>query len=382
MTSPEGGLYSTEDADSEGVEGKYYVWTLDEVTAVLGAERAKEFAYVYDVTPSGTWEGHTILNTPRPLDQAAALLGRDVETLRTALAADRAKLLAARELRVPPGKDTKVLTSWNGLMIAALAEGARALKDERYLRAAEKAAGFLLDRMRTDDGRLLHSYKDGQAKFNAYLDDYANLIDGLTRLYEVSGTPRWLDAAVDLARVMVGEFFDPDDGGFFYTGKGHETLIARQKDAYDNATPSGSAMAATALLRLGALTNRDELTNRGLSALKSVQVVMEKAPSAAGQSLIAADFAIAPGREFAVVAGNDPAEFREALEAIYGRFLPHKVVAPAATTGPAPAVPLLAERPAREGKVTVYVCENMTCREPAVGLDALNAALDAGRPTR
>ena len=378
MTSPEGGIYSTEDADSEGVEGKFSVWTLDEITAVLGPERAKEFAYVYDVTPSGNWEGRNILNLPRPLDQAAVLLGREVESLRAALGDDRAKLLAARDLRVQPGKDTKVLTSWNGLMIAALAEGSRILKDERYLRAAEKAAGFLLDRMRESDGRLLHTYKDGQAKLNGYLDDYANLIDGLTRLYEVSGAPRWVEAALGLARVMTAEFFDPSDGGFFYTGKSHEALIARQKDAYDNATPSGTAMAATALLRLGALTNQDDLTNRGLSALRAVQVVMEKAPTAAGQSLIAADFAVASRREIAVVAGDDPAEFRAALEAIYERFLPHKVVAPAprdSTATFAATVPILADRPAQKGMTTVYICEHMTCRAPAVGLEALAAAL-------
>ena len=310
MTGPEGGLYSTEDADSEGVEGKYYVWTVSELQSVLGAERAKEFAYVYDVTAHGNWEDHNILNQPKPLDQAAKMLGRNEAELRSDLAEDRARLLAVRDRRIPPGKDTKVLTSWNGLMLAALAEGARVLKDERYLHAAEKAAAFLLDRMRTESGRLLHTYKDGQARLNAYLDDYSNLIDGLTRLFEVTGEPRWIEAALDLSRVLIEEFADPDQGGFFYTGKSHEALIARQKDAYDNATPSGNAMAATALLRLGALTGRDDLTEAGRATLRSVQVVMEKAPTAAGQSLIALDFLLAPAREFAVIAGADPAEFR------------------------------------------------------------------------
>ena len=383
MTSPEGGVYSTEDADSEGVEGKFAVWTLAEVNEVLGPDRGREFAYVYDVTPSGNWEDHNILNLPRPLDQAAALLGRDVEALRSSLADDRTKLLAVRDRRVPPGKDTKILAAWNGLMLAALAEGSQVLKEERYLLAAEKAAGFVLDRMRAADGRLLHTFKEGHAKLNAYLDDYANLIDGLTRLYEVTGAPRWIEAALDLARVMTDEFFDPSDGAFFYTGKSHETLIARQKDAYDNATPSGSAMAATALLRLGALTNRDDLTNLGLSALRAVQIVMEKAPSAAGQSLIAADFAIAPHREIAIVSGDDPAEFRAAIETVYARFLPHKVVAPAprdASATPDAIVPLLADRPARQGRTTVYVCENMTCRAPVVGLEDLPAALVVSKP--
>src|SRR5262249_36113612 len=170
MTDPGGAVYSTEDADSEGVEGKYYVWSLGEVTDVLGARAAKAFAYVYDVTEQGNWEGHNILNLPRTVGQAAKLLGRDPDELGAELAAGRAKLRAVREARVPPGQDTKVLVSWNGLMIAALAEGGRILKDERYLDAAGRAAGFILGRMRREDGRLLHTYRDGRARLDAYLD--------------------------------------------------------------------------------------------------------------------------------------------------------------------------------------------------------------------
>src|SRR5205823_67922 len=204
------------------------------------------------------------------------------------------------------------------------------------------AAGFILEALRTPDGRLLHSYKDGQAKFNGYLDDYANMIDGLTRLFEVTGEPRWIEAAVDLAGVMIEEFADPDQGGFFYTGKSHEELIARQKDAYDNATPSGNAMAATALLRLGALTGRDDLTATGRGTLRAVLPVLQRAPTAAGQSLVALDFLLAEGREFAVAAGDDREEFLDALGAISARFLPHKVVAPSPPGTPPPAglVPL------------------------------------------
>ena len=378
MTSPEGGIYATEDADSEGEEGKFAVWTLAEVNEVLGAERAKTFAYVYDVTPAGNWEGKNILNLPKTIAQAAKLLGRDEAELRRELDEDRAKLLAVRDRRVPPGKDTKVLTSWNGLMIGPLAEASRVLDDARYLEAARRAAGFLLDRMRTDDGRLLHSYKDGQAKFNAYLDDYANLIDGLTRLFEACGEARWVDAALDLCRVMLAEFADPEHGGFFYTGRSHEELIARQRDAFDNATPSGNAMAATALLRLAALTGRDELQTAGRATLESVQYVMEQAPMAAGQSLVALDFLLADPREFAVIAGTDPDEYRAALEAISARFLPHKVVAPAPNSPPADLVrlvPLLADRPALEGRVTTYICERFACRAPVVGVAGLEEAI-------
>ncbi len=341
MTGPEGGIYSTEDADSEGEEGKYYVWTRAEVNEVLGPDRAETFAYVYDVTESGNWEHANILNLPKPIATAAKLLGKDESALRAELDEDRARLLAVRDRRVPPGKDTKILTSWNGLMIAALAEGGRILREERYLDAARRAAAFVLETLRGPDGRLLHAYKDGQARFNAYLDDYANMIDGLTRLFETTGEPRWLVAALDLVRTLLDEFADPEHGGFFYTGRSHEALIARQRDAFDNATPSGNAMAATALLRLGALTGREDLTEAGRTTLRSVQWVLEQAPRAAGQSLIALDFLLAPPREFAVIAGADPQEFRGAIEAIYARFLPHKVVAPSAPGQTAELAPRL-----------------------------------------
>ena len=294
MTNPEGGFYATEDADSEGVEGKYYVWSLDEIEEILGPGRGGTFAAVYDVSEHGNWEEANILNLPKTITQAATVLGRDERELRAELAEDGAKLLGVRESRVPPGKDTKVLTSWNGLMLAPMAEGSRILGDERYLDAARRAAAFLLDRMLTPDGLLLHSYKDGQAKFNGYLDDYANLIDGLTRLYEASGEPRWIDSAVALSGRMIEEFLDRDAGDFFYTGVGHEALISRTKELYDNATPSANAMAATALLRLAALTGRDDLAETGQAALEAVRLIMDRAPTAAGQSLIALDFLLAP----------------------------------------------------------------------------------------
>ncbi len=378
MTAPEGAFHATEDADSEGVEGKYYVWTFAEVMEVLGPDRGKEFARVYDVTEGGNWEGASILNLSRPLAQTAGLLGRDEAAFLADLADDRAKLLAARERRVPPGKDTKVLTSWNGLMLAPLAEGSMILGEPRYAEAAARAADFLLTHLRGPDGRLLRSYKDGQAKFNAYLDDYGNLIDGLTRLFEATGEPRWIEAALDLARILIDEFHDADRGGFFYVGEHHEPLIARQTDAYDNATPSGNAMAATALARLAALTGRSDFAAIARSTLQAIRIVLERAPAAAGQSLIALDFLLGRSVEYAVIAGTDPADARPALEAIHQGFRPHKVVAPA--FGPVPAdlaalVPLLANRPSIEGKVTTYICEDLTCQSPVAGVEALRSAL-------
>ncbi len=378
MTSPEGPFYATEDADSEGVEGKFYVWDLAEIRQILGADRATTFAAVYDVADGGNWEHHTILNLPEPITAVAKRLARDEASLRAELAESRAKLFEAREQRIHPGKDTKVLTSWNGLMLAALAEADAILREPRYATAAVKAAEFLLKTMRTPDGRLLRTYKDGQAKLNAYLDDYANLIDGLTRLFEATGESEWIKAALELADVMVSEFHDSAKGGFFYVGSSHESLIARQKDAYDNATPSGNAMAATALARLAALTGRDDLDQLARSTVQSVHLVMERMPTAAGQSLIALDFLLARAREYAVISGSDLGEFQAALQTIAGRFDPHKVTAPA--PGPvapqlAALVPLLADRPAREDQVTTYICQNFACQAPIVGVAALDQAI-------
>jgi uncharacterized protein YyaL (SSP411 family) len=264
-------------------------------------------------------------------------------------------------------------------LIAALAVAGRALKTPRYLDAAAQAGGFILDRMRSAGGLLLHTYKDAKAKLNAYLDDYTNLIDGLTRLYEATGEPRWIEGALDLARLLIDEFADAEQGDFFYTGKSHEALIARTKDLFDNATPSGNAMAATALLRLGALTGRDDLRSAGRAAIGAVKTVLENAPAAAGQSLVALDFDLSAVRELAVVSGADSQEFRDVLEVIYCRFLPGAVVAPTTqeqATLLATTMPLLANRPALDQRTTTYICENFTCQHPVVGVEGVTAELE------
>ena len=379
MTDPEGPFWSAEDADSEGVEGKFYVWTRAEVLAVLGPDRGRVFCDVYDVTNEGNWEHSCILNLPRPLEVSAQLVGRDPLELRAALAEDACKLYGARETRVPPGKDTKALASWNGLAIAAFARAAAAAREPKFLDAAKRAAEFITTTMRTPDGRLLHSYKDGQAKFNACLDDYANMIDALTRLFEATGDELWVGDAAALAEVMIKEFSDAQTGGFYQTGNSHETLIARPKDVYDNATPAGNAMASTALLRLAALTGRDDFATAGRRALEAVQTLFENAPGAAGQSLVALDFLLGPNHEIVVVEGDDHVEFREVLTLVASRFLPRAVVVPVparSLRATAAAVPLVDGRDAVAGQVTTYICTQNTCREPVVGLAATRAALD------
>ncbi len=374
MTSPEGGFYATEDADSEGVEGKYYVWSLAEITEILGDERARTFAQVYDVTERGNWEESNILNLPRPLEEAAKLLNRDLGELREELKADRTLLLESRERRIPPGKDTKVITAWNGLMLAALADGSRILRDGKYAEAASKCADFLLKTLVQEDGRLLHTIKDGRARLDGYLDDYACLIDGLVRVFESSGEPRWIEAANSLTSKMIDEFRDPEGLGFFYTGKSHETLIARPKDVYDNATPSSNAMAATALLRLGEITGNDAWIDLGRQTIDFMGTILDKAPTAAGQGLVALDFLLASKQEIAIVAGHDSGEYAEALNQAARAFRPHAVTIPRPSGAEAsPLVPF--GGPSKDGKVTLYLCENRTCEAPAAGMEAIGRLL-------
>jgi uncharacterized protein YyaL (SSP411 family) len=382
MTAPHGGFYATEDADSEGVEGKYYVWTLAEIRSLLGQERTERFAYVYDVTETGNWEHKNILNMPKPLEQSVALLGMELNVLETELTKSRRVLKTARNDRIPPAQDHKILVSWNGLAIAAFATASAALKESRYQTAARRAAEFLLSHCRQPDGRLFHSYADATPRFNAYLDDYACLMDGLTRLFETTGEPHWLEASIDLAGTLIREFHDSEGGGFYYTGTRHESLLYRPKEVVDSATPAASAMAATALLRIAAIADRTDLRETAEAALRSVGWLLDRAPTAAGQSLIALDFLLSPVRQLVLVAGTEAQEFEVVKEMIAARFLPDAVLAlrPDETAPVAPALRgMWADRPSREGRVTLYHCHNFTCDQPWVGLERIESALSKVR---
>lgn len=377
MTDPvEGGFYATEDADSEGVEGKFYVWSKAEVEKVLGTERAARFCTIYDVSPEGNWESHNILNLLKPLDQVAVTLGTTEEALRREMDADRAKLLAVRDLRIPPGKDTKVLSSWNGLALAAFADAAWALGEPRYLSAAQQCAAFVKRRMIGPDGLLLHSYKDGQARFNGYLDDYAALIDGLTRLYEAGGDTQWLSLAQTLADTMITEFWDEAEGGFFYTGRSHEVLILRNKDTQDNATPSGNALAATALARLGRLKGESRWTERAWATLESMTTILRRFPMAAGQGLVALDFLLAQGPEVLVVSPLADDAYKQARGLWASRFMPGRVTV-GNVAGMADGLELARHRGPVGGRVTSYICSGQTCEAPITGLEALQQRLSA-----
>ncbi len=377
MTSPEGPFFSTQDADSEGVEGKYFVWTSAEVEEVLGKELAETFSYVYDVTFEGNWEGQNILHRAKTYEQDSRMLKLPVEELHRRLDEAKQKLFAVRQKRLPPGRDEKVLTAWNGLMIAAFAQAAQVLDDPSYAETAARAANFILRTMRGPDGRLFRTWSTGSpARLNAYLEDYAYLIDGLVSLYEATFAPRWIEAAVDLSRLMIEQFWDDSQGGFFFTGRDHEALITRTKDLLDNATPSGNAVAATALLRLARLTGSQDFEAKALATLRLCRALMSDRPMGCGQMLLALDFHLGPVQEFAIVGSSGSEATRRVLRAIHRGFRPSKVVALKAPDDASAekTVPLLAGK-SPAGPVTTYICQNFTCQAPLVGAEAVEAAL-------
>ncbi|HEX6291138.1 MAG TPA: thioredoxin domain-containing protein [Herpetosiphonaceae bacterium] len=368
MTAPEGGYYAAQDADSEGVEGKFFVWSLAEVRQALG-EDAALFAQIYDVTASGNWEHTNILHLPRPLEEIARVTGQPVDRLRDVAERGRRKLFALREQRVHPGLDDKVLTNWNGLMLAAMAEAGRVLKREDYLDSARRNAEFVLSTL-SRDGRLLHTYKDGQAKIRGFLSDYALYAEGLLALYRATCETRWLSAARDLAEHMLDHFWDDTDGGFFQTSDEHETLIARPKDLFDEAVPSGNAVAAHVLLQLAALVGDPEYDRRGRATIELVTGGIQRYPSAFATMLNALDFALATPREIAIVGDRaDPATQRM-LAALDERFLPNVIVAAAAPddTAAVELIPLLRDRPQQHAQPTAYVCRSFVCSLPTTDI--------------
>ena len=374
MTDPAGGFYSTEDADSEGEEGKFYVWTPDELESVLGEAAGATFGRVYDVTDAGNFEGHSILNLPKTIAQAAKILGRSEEELDAELAASRKKLFAVREKRVHPGKDDKVIVAWNGLMIDALARAAAAMNEPRYAEAAGKAADFIRGSLCREDGRLLHTWRHGKAKLDAYLDDYACLANGLISLYEATFDAVRLEEASRLLDIVLNHFIDKSGGGFFFTADDHEQLIARTKDATDASVPSASGMTAYALVRLGKLTGDQRYLDAATNTLEAAAGLMRQHPTGMGQTLLALDLQLGPTYELVFAGGTDD----PALANLRRRYLPNKVLAAALPGAEPPALlkDLLAGKTMADDKPTLYVCEGFTCKAPAEGTAAIAAALD------
>ena len=377
MTAPNGAFFSTQDADSEGEEGKFYVWSAEELVNVLGPEDAEFAAKVWGVTNRGNFEGHNILFRALSDADEAKSHGMTVDAFRQKLAGVKAKLYEVRSARVWPGRDEKILTAWNGLMIAAFARAGALFGEERYLKSAANAADFVLNNMRTPDGRLYRTAGVGQPpKLNGYLEDYAFLADALIALYEATFDPKWLRASIELAEVMLKHFADPNGPGFFFTADDHEQLIARTKDLHDGSTPSGNAMAVTALLRLAALTGRRDLAEPAERALRGYRDTMAEHPAASGQMLVALDFYLGPVQQIAVVGYAIHDEFWKAMKAIRQSFGPRRVIAAwdPASGQPPSKIELLQGKTSINQEVTVYVCENFTCQAPLVGAEVVEKA--------
>jgi hypothetical protein len=356
MLSPEGGFYATQDADSEGEEGKFFLWTQDEIRAVLGDE-ADRFLDAYGATEGGNFENKNILELKCSVEE------------RGELADARHKLFEAREQRVHPGRDDKVLASWNGLMLAAFAEAARALERDDYLKVAERNAQFLLSEMRSPEGRLYHTWRAGAAKVNGYLEDYTHLIEGLIELYQTTFDSHWYQAARELADTMIEHFSAPN--GFYDTSDDHETLITRPRELQDNATPSGNGMAALVLQRLAGLAVEPRYAEIAQRSLRGMQHLLARYPLGFAQWLVGLRYALAHPREIAVV-GDTASTETQALLKVRDGFRPHQIVA----AGTEADVPLLQDREQVKGQATAYVCIDHTCKPPVTEREALKALLE------
>ena len=378
MTDPSGGFYSTQDADSEGVEGKFYVWRLGEIQEVLGEEAGELFCRYYDVTLMGNFEGSNILHVTQSTEAFAAAMDRPQGEIEELLTPGRRQLLHLRQQRIPPQKDTKVVTAWNGMMLRSLAEAAAALQRDDYLEAATRNASFLLAQVRRE-GRLLRTWKDGQATLKGYLEDYACVVDGLLALYEATFHTPWLEEARALADGIMELFWDLGQGVFYDTGRDHEELVVRPRDFTDNATPSGSSTAADALLRLATLTGEESYRQVATAALRGVRDLLGPHPNAVGHWLCALDFYLSSPKEVVVVGPREDPATQALLHTVFRRFLPNKVVAGYEPDGASPSdILLLEDRDMVGGRPTAYVCQNYACQLPVTDPEALAAQLQEG----
>jgi uncharacterized protein len=372
MRHPGGGFFSSQDADSEGVEGRFYVWPFDEFVAAAGGD-APLAAAVYGASPAGNWEGTNVLWRPRDDDVVAVEQNVSVAELRGAVERARAKLFAARSARVPPATDDKILASWNGLAIAGLVEAGRAFDRPELIDAAAAAARFVLSELRDASGRLMRSWREGRTSGAAYLDDSALLAGALLDLYETTFDEAWYSEASRLVDEAIRLFADPN-AGFFDTGSDAERLVLRPKDLFDNAVPSGNSAMAEVLLRLAGLTGDESLWERAEGVLRTLGPVMAQAPSGFGHLLGVLDLALARPTEIAISGDPSSDDARRLASVVWERYLPNRVLAVGRSEST--TVPLLRERPPTNGRATAYVCERFVCAAPVTEPEALAAQLE------
>lgn len=380
MTAPEGGFYTAEDADSEGEEGLFYVWTPREITEHLGKDVSDLFCRFYDVGPHGNFEdGRSILHTRIPLENFAAQENMEVAELKNLFEDARERLFAERERRIHPLKDDKILTSWNGLMIAAMAKAYQALGNQAYVDAAESAADFILDNLKKDGHRLFRRYRDGDVAYPGYLDDYSNFVWGLIELYEATFETSYLEEAINLNQTMIDLFWDESYGGLFYSGKDNEVLIKQSKEIYDGAIPSSNSVAALNLVRLGHITGDRDLVDRAGQLTGTFAKRIKAYPSAYTQFLAALDFMIGPSHEIVIVESQNGKSSQSIVEAIHRQFAPNKVLllrpADRQKDRIAALAPFIKELGSQGDRPAVHICEHQSCQQTVTQADQIEAAL-------
>ncbi len=376
MLHSEGGFYSTQDADSEGEEGKFFIWSPQEVNQILGEEAGEIFSRIYDVSDFGNFEGRNILHPILTLEQASKLFKKDPKAIAVLISDSKKKLFQEREKRIKPFRDEKIITSWNGLMLSGLAEAIKISPRQSYLDTANRTLQFFFSKM-FRGGHLLHTYKDGTAKLLGYLDDYAFMAVGLLDLYEATFDRAQLALAIELADTMVSEFWDEKGGAFFYTGKSHEQLISRAKPVFDASIPSGNSMATHLLLRLYYLTGREVYLQRAETVLRSYYDAMLSQPFGFAHMLCALDLYLRKPKEIVVIGNRKDANIAELINRIHSIYLPNKTLQLA---GPDESLekisPLFRGKTQLDGKPTVYVCHNFTCSLPVTSWEEIKPLLE------
>jgi uncharacterized protein len=389
MTAPEGGFYSAEDADSEGQEGKYYLWSIEEIKQVLSPRESSLAINIFNIKENGNSgpeisaenQRSNILYINRPLEEIAGNLHIPVVQLHQQIESITKKLAAQRNTRIHPAKDDKILTDWNGLMVAALARGARILNEPAYAKSAQQAIDFISDNMLTADGRLLHRYRDGEAALPAYLDDYVFLILGLLELYETTFDIANLKKALLLNQFLIRHFWDESNGGFYFTADDGEQLPLRQKEIYDGAVPSGNSVAMLNLVHLARLTADPGLEEKAARIGRAFTIIAQS-PSAHTQLLVAIDFSLGPGYEIVIAGNSRSSDTRDAILAVNQEFIPNKVMVLVPMEVKSPEINQIAPYTQNQKwinhKATIYVCKNYTCQQPTTEIGDLLKLLGSG----
>ena len=381
MTSPEGGFYAAEDADSEGREGRFYLWRPEEIIEELGEELGGLFCRYYDVTEAGNFEDAlSIPHVNENLDSFARKAGLPPDEVGDSLEKARGVLFERREKRIHPLKDDKILTAWNGLMIAALARAARTLEEDIYSLAAARAVDFILTELKTPSGRLMRRYRNGQVEHPGFLEDYAFMVWGLLEMYETTFEVPYLNEAVALTRVMIDLFWDREKHGFYFSGRENENLILKKKETYDGAIPSGNSVAVMNMMRLGLMTGLTEFEEKADQLLKAFANEITHYPLAHTNFLMAVDFMLGPTGEIVIAEGDDPEEARAMVRAVNRRFMPEKVVMykfPDEKGEELASVsPFVKEMGPFSGRSTFYLCRDYACGRPLTDSSLVGETLD------